>query len=252
MSTPVVAVVIVSHSDLIARGVVELAAQMAGSTRIEAAGGTDEGGIGTSFDTVSAAILKADESAGAGGGVVVLCDLGSAILTAETALDFLGDELRSRVAIADAPIVEGAVAAAVAAESGAGLTDVVAAAQSAFGDFATPLVEPAETSNGDLGALDHRDGAPAEISATTTLVNRDGLHARPAADFVKLASTFDAVVSVNGVDAKSLLRIMSLGLGAGSTVTIRATGAEASDAVGALVALVESGFGEPGASQSPT
>ena len=64
----------------------------------------------------------------------MLCDLGSAILTAETALDFLDDEERARVRIVDAPLVEGGVAAAVAAESGDDLDEVVAAAESARGD----------------------------------------------------------------------------------------------------------------------
>ena len=81
-----VGVVFVSHSAKIAEGLVELAAQMAGSTSLVAAGGTDEGGIGTSFDKVSAAVTEADS----GHGVAVLCDLGSAILTAETALEVVG------------------------------------------------------------------------------------------------------------------------------------------------------------------
>ena len=87
---------------------------MAPTAALVAAGGTDDGRIGTSFDLVSAGIGEADS----GDGVVVLCDLGSAILTAETALDFLDDDVRARVRIVDAPLVEGGVAAAVAAEAG--------------------------------------------------------------------------------------------------------------------------------------
>ncbi|WP_244857644.1 dihydroxyacetone kinase phosphoryl donor subunit DhaM [Agromyces archimandritae] len=124
-----VGLVFVSHSAKIAEGLVELAGQMAGNTTLVAAGGTDDGRIGTSFELVSAGIAKAD----AGAGVVVCCDLGSAILTAETALDFLDDEVRARVRIADAPLVEGGVAGAVAAESGAPLEEVLAAAESARG-----------------------------------------------------------------------------------------------------------------------
>jgi PTS hybrid protein len=77
-----------------------------------------------------------------------------------------------------------------------------------------------------------------------TIVNRDGLHARPAAEFVKLASTFPVRVTVNGKDAKSLLGIMSMGLTKGSSVEIASTDPEAADAVNALADLVESGFGE--------
>jgi PTS hybrid protein len=76
------------------------------------------------------------------------------------------------------------------------------------------------------------------------LVNRDGLHARPAADFVKLAGSFGARIDVNGVDAQSLLAIMSLGLVRGAEARIRATGAEARRAVDELSELIETGFGE--------
>jgi PTS hybrid protein len=228
-----VGLVIVSHSAKIAEGVVELASQMAAGVPLLAAGGTDEGGIGTSFDKVSGAVTEADS----GDGVVVLCDLGSAILTAETALDFLDDDLRDRTRIADAPIVEGAVAAAVAAEIGGDLDTVLAAAELAAG---TPpdAAAPAQS------AEPYAAAAPTTISADATLINPSGLHARPAAEFVKLASTFDATISVNGVDAKSLLRIMSLGLGIGKVVTVEASGPQAQEAVDALTELLGSGFGE--------
>ncbi|WP_165065163.1 HPr family phosphocarrier protein [Marisediminicola senii] len=260
-----VGIVVVSHVGRIADGIVELAAQMAASVRIVAAGGTDDGGVGTSFDRVLAAIGEADgangdaaRSDGGGGGrgasgdgeaaggdgVVVLCDLGSAVLTAETALEFLDDEVRARVRIADSPIVEGTVAAAVAAASGADLAGVLDAAESANrgrpGDRGPS--SPAPGADG-AEAASTPEVAPG-VSRTVTLVNRDGLHARPAAEFVTLAARFDAEVTVNGIDATSLLNIMSLALVAGSEVTIAATGAEAGDAVDSLAGLIESGFGE--------
>ena len=81
-------------------------------------------------------------------------------------------------------------------------------------------------------------------STSVELVNETGLHARPAAEFVKTAARYDAAVHVNGVDAKSLLGIMALALPKGATLTIEATGEDAQDAVDALDALVRSGFGE--------
>ena len=151
MGTPgKVGLVFVSHSVDIARGLVALAGQMAPTAALAAAGGTDDGRIGTSFDLVNAAIEEADS----GLGVVVLCDLGSAILTAETALDFLDDDTRARVRIVDAPIVEGGVAAAVAAESGDPLDDVIAAAESARGgptSAGTPSAAEAGEGEGSLG-----------------------------------------------------------------------------------------------------
>lgn len=233
MSGASVGVVFVSHSAQIAEGLIALARQMAPDASLAAAGGTDEGGIGTSFELVQTGIATVDR----GDGVVVLCDLGSAILTAETALDFLDDDVRARVRIVDAPLVEGGVAAAVAAQTGASLDEVVAAARSAVG---TP--EPT-ASSGERDA----SGSTTSVShagTTVTLRNKDGLHARPAAEFVKLASTFSAKVVVNGKDAKSLLGIMALGLVKGADVDLQADGPDAEAAVDALGSLIESGFGE--------
>ncbi|GAA1057361.1 PTS sugar transporter subunit IIA [Agromyces luteolus] len=230
-----IGIVVVSHSEQLAAGVVELAHQMAPNVRIEPAGGTDDGRIGTSFELVTAAIGAAD----AGTGVVVLCDLGSAILTAETAMDFLDEDQRERVRIADAPLVEGAVAASVAAESGDPLETVVRAAESAGGGGAAPGA-PA----GGLGEGPADVGTSGRISRRITLTNSDGLHARPAAELVKLASTFSQRVTVNGIDAKSLLAIMALGLVKGDEVEIATDDAAGAGAVDAIADLASSGFGE--------
>ena len=237
-----IGLVIVSHSAKIAAGVVELAEQMASDVRIAAAGGTDDDGIGTSFERVTAAVGEADD----GSGVVILCDLGSAILTAETALDFLDDDVTARVRIADAPLVEGAVAAAVAAQTGGTLDDVVRAAEGAGGGEPAVLDTAASVTDAGESPQEPQTGSPApdHFEGTATLINPSGLHARPAAEFVRLASTFDARISLNGVDAKSLLRIMGLGLGKGSVVRIEATGPQAEVALDALVTLLGSGFGE--------
>lgn len=226
-----VGLVIVSHSAKIAEGVVELAAQMAPSVAIVAAGGTDDGGIGTSFDRVQAAFQAADS----GSGVVVLCDLGSAVLTAETALDFAEDP--ERIRIADAPIVEGAVAASVAAESGAGLEQVLAAAEDQAAT-AAQAADAAASPSAEAPSLG--DAAVLDIE----LQNEHGLHARPAAELVRAASAYDARVTVNGVDAKSMLRVLALGLGKGDTVRFEATGAQAAEALAAIEALAADGFGE--------
>ncbi|GAA0994661.1 dihydroxyacetone kinase phosphoryl donor subunit DhaM [Subtercola frigoramans] len=236
-----VGLVFVSHSVKIAEGLIELASQMAPNTALAPAGGTDEGGIGTSFDKVLAAIGQVDS----GEGVVVLCDLGSAILTAETALDFLDDEVRSRVRIVDAPLVEGAVAASVTAESGGSLDDVVAAGESARGTLSR--AEPATPEEHAAAAATQPDSRTMKDTLTRTveIVNKDGLHARPAAEFVKLANTFSAKVTINGKDAKSLLGIMSLGLVRGTTATLVTADSDGTGALDALAALIESGFGEP-------
>ncbi|ROP66179.1 dihydroxyacetone kinase phosphoryl donor subunit DhaM [Curtobacterium sp. ZW137] len=245
-----VGILIVSHSAAIASGTVELARQMAADVQLVAAGGTDDGGIGTSFEAITAGI---EELSGADA-IVVLCDLGSAYLTTDTALDFLDDDVRERVHVSDAPIVEGAVAAAVAAQTGGDVDAVLAAAASAAASEADAGTASGPDA-GDRLSDGGRPGGPVpdggagpvgDVSASTTveLVNETGLHARPAAEFVKTAAKYDAAVRVNGVDAKSLLGIMALALPKGATVTIEASGDDAQDAVDALDELVRSGFGE--------
>ena len=123
-----VGIVIVSHSAEIAAGTVELARQMAGDDlRIEAAGGTADGQLGTDATAIMTAITAAD----AGAGVVVLVDLGSAVLATQTALELLGEDAASRVRLSGGPLVEGAVVAAVQASVGDDLAAVLAAAEEA-------------------------------------------------------------------------------------------------------------------------
>lgn len=235
-----VGLVFVSHSELIARGLVDLARQMAPNAVLVAAGGTDDGRIGTSFDKVTAGIVEAD----AGVGVVVLCDLGSAILTTETALEFLDDDVRDRVRVVDAPLVEGGVAAAVAAETGDSLDAVVAAARSAAGGAGEADAPTGAAAAGSTSAAESTAGPVEGVRRRVTLVNPSGLHARPAADLVKLASTFPQRLTVNGVDAKSLLAIMALGLTKGDEVEIATEDPTGADAVHAVADLAASGFGE--------
>jgi phosphoenolpyruvate---glycerone phosphotransferase subunit DhaM len=121
-----VGIVLVSHSAALAEGTAEVAGQIGdGSVIIAPAGGTEDGGIGTSIERVRQALLAAGGSAG----VVILPDLGSSVLTVRALLgeeDFAGP-----VAVADAPFVEGAVAATVAAAAGGDVKAVLQAAEEA-------------------------------------------------------------------------------------------------------------------------
>ena len=117
--------VIVSHCEMLAKGVVEITKMMADGVPIRAAGGMEDGGIGTDAFRIQTAIEEADR----GEGVLLLVDLGSAIMSAETAIDFLDEEIDVR--IADTPVLEGAVSAAVTASSGGDLDEVLAAAMEA-------------------------------------------------------------------------------------------------------------------------
>ncbi|MEU6271032.1 PTS fructose transporter subunit IIA [Streptomyces populi] len=125
-----VGIVLVSHSAAVAASVAELATGLAGGgalAPVAPAGGTLDGGLGTSADVIAAAAASVDR----GAGVAVLADLGSAVLTVK-ALLAEGDELPDGARLVDAPFVEGAVAAVVTASAGADLAAVEAAAAEAY------------------------------------------------------------------------------------------------------------------------
>jgi PTS hybrid protein len=123
-----VGIVLVSHSAALAEGTADLAGQVGGgAVTIATAGGTDDGRLGTSIDKVASAIRRAD----AGAGVLILPDLGSSVLTVRTLLADEARDLPDQVEVADAPFVEGAVAATVTAAAGGSLKAVLAAAQEA-------------------------------------------------------------------------------------------------------------------------
>ncbi|MGV0109375.1 MULTISPECIES: dihydroxyacetone kinase phosphoryl donor subunit DhaM [unclassified Arthrobacter] len=249
-----VGLVIVSHSRKIAEGVVELAAQMAPDVVLVAAGGADDGEgrsrIGTSFERVQEGIDKAS----GGDGVVILTDLGSAVMTAEMVLEFLEPEARDGVRLAEAALVEGAVAAAVQAQGGSSLDEVLRAAENAVVSIRPEELEPfvshAAAAPGREEARPEGPGAAGSAAGPVAagsfvLPNQMGLHARPAATLATGLLELDAEVTVNGVDGTSVMLLMSLGLGQGRTVDVEASGPDAQAAVDFVAQAVESGFGEP-------
>ena len=122
-----VGVVLVSHSRRLAEGLAELVVELGGDqVPVIAAGGMDDGSLGTSYGRIEEAVREADQ----GAGVLLLGDLGSSLLTIKTLLgEGVGDE--ARAVLADAPFVEGAVAAVVTASAGGDLEAVRAAAEEA-------------------------------------------------------------------------------------------------------------------------
>lgn len=231
-----VRLIVVSHSEKIAEGAAELAAQMAPDVVILPAGGTDDGRIGTSLEKVMAALAQAAD----GDGIVVLTDLGSAMMTAEAAIEFSADP--GSVVLADAPLIEGLIAAAVAAQTGADLRTVKRAAEAVRGALGQGRYDP----------VDLNEGAPAsqmtewhpDVSESFELVNQAGLHARPAAKIAGGLAGMDAEVTVNGVDGASMTGLMTLAAGKGSVLRVEAKGPDAAKAVRYVRGLVESGFGE--------
>lgn len=121
-----VGLVLVSHSSKIAEGTADLVRQMAGEVEVVPVGGDAEGSLGTNPDGIREAIegLSTDE-------VMVFMDLGSAVFSAETVLEMLPDEQREKVHLVDAPFIEGAFSAGVAASTGAGAEECLEAAAEA-------------------------------------------------------------------------------------------------------------------------
>ncbi|MCP2261038.1 PTS hybrid protein [Streptoalloteichus tenebrarius] len=253
-----VGLVLVSHSAKLAEGLAELAAQMAPDVPVLPVGGAPDGGLGTDYDAVGAAVDRADR----GDGVVLLYDLGSARMTAELVVEGLNDPRRAHVV--EAPFVEGAVAAAVAAQGGADLDGVVAAAATAAGEAggvaggvaggpeaefaagaaAVTTAPTTEAGTPEAGGDERGPGLSAEV----VLRNEVGLHARPAALLARSVADLDAEVVVEyagaAVDARSVLALMGLNARGGDTVTVRAWGRQADQALRRVQELAERRFDE--------
>jgi phosphoenolpyruvate-protein phosphotransferase/dihydroxyacetone kinase phosphotransfer subunit len=243
-----VGIVIVSHSQEIAVGVCELALQMAGGqpVPIVPAGGTDDGSLGTSIEKVTQAL----EQVLGQGEALVLADLGSAVMVTQMAVEFLSPEQQGQVRLSNAPLVEGAIAAVVAAAGGEDLAGVQYAAERAMQVPKIPSDEPALEAQAEA-PITLGDAGPAE-SIELSVLNPTGLHARPAALFVRTAMRFQSAITVQNVthnrppaDAKSMMDVASRGTAwHGEHIRIVARGEDATEAIAALRQLVEGGFGE--------
>jgi phosphocarrier protein FPr len=212
--------------------------------KIEVAAGLD----GTTFGTDAVSIMEAIERADGPAGVVVLMDLGSAVLSAELALDLLQDSsIRDRVTLSPAPLVEGLIVAAVAAAGGASRLEVATEARDAVMGKAAHLSTPQAGVAPDSGDL-----AEEAIVGVFPVDNPHGLHARPAARLVSEVRALDASVQLrnltNGagpVPAASLSRVATLSALQGHEVEVRATGPQAQEAVEHVLALAKRRFDEP-------
>ncbi|WP_314778148.1 dihydroxyacetone kinase phosphoryl donor subunit DhaM [Cardiobacterium hominis] len=234
--------ILVSHHPDIARGIAALAAQMSAAPEtIHTAAGIDDADnpVGTDAVRIMQTLLEADNP----DGILILVDLGSAILSAQTALDLLDDPaLAARCRISAAPLVEGAISAAVAASSGADLetvareaTQALAAKQAALGESAPASATPVVAPSGD--------------STTITLTNRDGLHARPAARLVAALTPYRARLILScgdkQADGKSLNQLALLQARHGDRLTLHADGDDAAAALQTFRELAAANFGDP-------
>jgi phosphocarrier protein FPr len=240
-----VGLVIVSHSRRLAEALVGLVRQVA-SADLPIAVAAGIGEDRSEFGTDAVEIMDAIQSVFSDSGVLVLMDLGSAVLSAKLALELLPPDMGEKIRFCGAPVVEGAIAAAVQI----GLTDdldtICREANAALGPKREQLGQETGESSVPAAVADE-----AAESITLTLTNLHGLHARPAAKFVQTAGRFMANVTVtdltNGkgpVSARSLNAIATLGAVENHQVRISASGEEARLVLAALKALIEDNFGE--------
>ncbi|MCK0111178.1 phosphoenolpyruvate--protein phosphotransferase [Ornithinimicrobium sp. F0845] len=259
-----IGIVVVSHSSALADAAVALASEMTDPENrpvIKVAAGLDDKTFGTDAAAVSEAISEADS----GDGVLVLLDLGSAVLSAEMALEFLDPELAGRVRLSSAPLVEGLVGAAVAAGAGADLGSAAAEAEQGL-TAKTQHLGHGDGGTGKGGPEEGADGAPAEPRPESVGGERThdehvvelavtaphGLHARPAARFVRTVGAHHGVevrvcnldTGSGPVDGRSLTGLATLDAREGHTIEVTAAGATAADLLQELSALAGTGFGD--------
>jgi dihydroxyacetone kinase phosphotransfer subunit len=237
----VIGIVVVSHSPKLAEAAYELAREMVpkAAPRVALAAGTGDGLTGTDATRVAAAIAEVASA----DGVLVLMDLGSAVLSAELALEFAGD-VGGEVRLSSAPIVEGLLAAVVRAAGGATLDEVDREARGALAAKESQLGHPEPASAAPVAPV--ADGA---VEERFVLPNPEGLHARPASLIVTALGALDAKVTVRTgdkrpVDGRSPIGLMALGARQGDEIVVAATGAQAADALTAVRQLIATSFGE--------
>lgn len=251
-----VGLVIVSHSRDLANALSRLTRQVSAQdlpVAVAAGIGDDRSEFGTDAVEIAEAIRSVHSS----DGVLVMMDLGSAVLSAQLALEFLEPEIAASVRFCAAPFVEGCIAAGVQIGLGSDIDTVYNEARQALLPKQEQIGENPPAAAETAAAVPAVEPSGQQI--TLTLHNLHGLHARPAARFVQTASGFKAEIFVtdltNGkgpVTARSLNSIATLGAVEQHQIRVTASGPQADEALSALKALVEGNFGEPVAPQPGT
>ncbi|BAZ66208.1 phosphoenolpyruvate-protein phosphotransferase [Fischerella sp. NIES-4106] len=245
-----IGIVIVSHSKRLAEGVRELAVQMVQDhVPIAVAAGIDDPANPLGTDAIQ--VYEAIASVYSDDGVLVLMDLGSALMSAEMALEFLPLEQQQQIHLCAAPLVEGAIAAVVAAAAGNDMQQVIAEAQGALVAKATQLGLDESHFSFVISEEPMTHDTPQTNEIKLRVSNRFGLHARPAAQFVGCAARFQSQIKVKNatkssefVRADSINQVAMLGVRQGDEIVITATGTDAEAALAALQTLFTTNFGE--------
>lgn len=237
-----IGIVVVSHSALLAAGLKALADQLGSPAKLLLAAGVDDPDhpIGTDAIAVMSAIEEADD----GSGVLVLMDLGSALLSAETALELLPPELGARVRLCPAPLVEGTLAAVVAAGSGLTLDEVAAEALGALGPKQAMLPGKAEPQVIEAAPAPDDGWLRCEVLVDSP----HGLHVRPAARLVAALKPFAAELRLQKDDKeanpRSLTRVTMLNVRQGDALILLARGEDAEAALACFQQMAAERFGD--------
>jgi len=243
---------LVSHSKKLAEGVAEMAQQMISTERVKIATAAGVGDDNQELGTNALEIAEAIDQIYSDDGILVLVDLGSAILSTEMAMEIISEEKKAKIKVCPAPFVEGAISAGVQAGMGSDLDTVyreavnslkAKIAQLTDGEVEFTIEEPRSEQAQDQGN---------DYSEVTLVVpSEQGLHARPAALFVQTINHYDASVKVKNlsvnkgpVEANSLLSVMLLAAQKGHEVHIIAEGPQKDEVINALVELFERNFDE--------
>ncbi|MBV9999392.1 MAG: phosphoenolpyruvate--protein phosphotransferase [Verrucomicrobia bacterium] len=252
-----VGLILVSHSRKLAVAAAELARQATGpELPVAAAGGTGEDHRELGTDALD--ILEAIQAVLSDAGAAVLMDMGSAVLSAQTALDLLDETQRPRVRLCSAPLVEGAIAAAVQIRIGSPLAQVVAAAAASL----TPKQEQlGDAEARDLGPQPDPSRSPAQLpeeEIELRIENAHGLHLRPVAALLGVLAGLDAQVRVENltkkrgpVEARSLVEIARLQLSYGDRARFQLAGLQAEEAGRRIRSLAAQRFGEEASGTEP-
>lgn len=245
-------ILLVSHSYKLATGTAELLRQMATSevlkVRVAAGIGDDHEEIGTNAVEIMEALTELTMD----GEVLVLMDLGSALLSTEMALQMLDEETAARVRMCPAPFVEGAIAAGVQANMGSSLQEVYDEAMGALDAKRKQILGEEETPVEEAASVQEKEAITSdEVELRITVTNESGLHARPAATFVQTIKKHDAKLSVTNltqggeeVAIKGMISVMMLAARQGDELILKATGNDRQAMLDELEQLFLDNFGE--------
>lgn len=241
-----VAIVIVSHSLRLAQGIEELAQQMSdGKVPVAIAAGIDDPQNPIGTDAI--AIMSAIESVWSPEGVLVLMDMGSALLSAEMALELLSEEQRNSVHLLAAPIVEGTISAVASAAAGLSAPAIIAETTRAL-DAKQQQLSPSDCAISTAGQPPLSNNTGERQIFRWTVQNPNGIHARPAAKILAACANHMANVTViNGdkrASARSLNELAMLGVRRGDDILFQAEGDDAIQVIQAIEALAKKHFGE--------